>query len=134
MTTDTAARTRMGLASDTPGGMWFDTNFVPRYHDFHIAFLEWLNPAERTQLKITVLDETETEFKPTYRQFYTGFLKSSPLVTDDDFHKKDFSSNHRHVLAFPREQFGRQAYIYARYSNAHGKECPEGPTETVVIN
>jgi hypothetical protein len=52
----------------------------------------------------------------------------------DDFHKKDFSSNHRHVLAFPREQFGKQAHIYARYSNAHGKEGPEGPTETIVIN
>jgi hypothetical protein len=52
----------------------------------------------------------------------------------DEFHKKDFSSNNKHVLEFPREQLGRQAHIYARYSNAHGKEGPEGPTETVVIN
>jgi hypothetical protein len=52
----------------------------------------------------------------------------------DDFHKKDFSSNNKHVLEFPREQIGRQAHIYARYSNAHGKEGPEGPTEKVIIS
>ena len=51
-----------------------------------------------------------------------------------EFHKRDFSSNHHHVLEFPREQVGREAHVYARYSNAHGKEGPEGPTERVVIN
>ena len=52
----------------------------------------------------------------------------------DEFHKRDFASNNKHVLEFHIEQKGKQAYVYARYSNAHGKEGPEGPTEVVVIN
>jgi hypothetical protein len=52
----------------------------------------------------------------------------------DEFHKRDFASNNKHVLEFHIEQKGKQAHVYARYSNAHGKEGPEGPTEVVVIN
>ncbi|MDR3235252.1 MAG: hypothetical protein LBT48_00795 [Prevotellaceae bacterium] len=40
----------------------------------------------------------------------------------------------KYVLEFPREQVGKEAHIFARYSNPHGKEGPEGPTETIVIN
>ena len=53
---------------------------------------------------------------------------------EDDFRKLDFASNNKHVVAFHMEQKGKQANVYARYSNAHGKEGPEGPTETAVIN
>jgi hypothetical protein len=53
---------------------------------------------------------------------------------EEDFHKKDFSSNNRHFITFPREQLGKQLHVFARYSNAHGKEGPEGPTEVAVIN
>jgi hypothetical protein len=53
---------------------------------------------------------------------------------EDEFHKRDFASNNKHVLEFHMEQKGKQAHVYARYSNSHGKEGPEGPTEVVVIN
>jgi hypothetical protein len=53
---------------------------------------------------------------------------------EDEFHKRDFSSNNKHVLEFHIEQKGKQANVYARYSNPHGKEGPEGPTEVVVIS
>jgi hypothetical protein len=53
---------------------------------------------------------------------------------EDEFHKRDFASNNKHVLEFHREQKGKQAHVYARYSNQHGKEGPEGPTEVVVIS
>ncbi|MDR0728647.1 MAG: hypothetical protein LBF19_00770 [Prevotellaceae bacterium] len=53
---------------------------------------------------------------------------------EDDFRKRDFSSNNKHVLEFHMAQKGKQANIYARYSNPHGKEGPQGPTEVVIIN
>jgi hypothetical protein len=53
---------------------------------------------------------------------------------EDEFHKRDFASNNKHVLEFHMEQKGKQAHVYARYSNQHGKEGPEGPTEVVVIS
>ena len=53
---------------------------------------------------------------------------------EDDFRKCDFASNNKHVLTFHMEQKGKQAHVYARYSNPHGKEGPEGPVETVVIS
>jgi hypothetical protein len=52
---------------------------------------------------------------------------------EHEFRKRDFASDNKHVLEFAREQKGKQANVYARYSNAHGKEGPEGATETVVI-
>jgi hypothetical protein len=52
---------------------------------------------------------------------------------ENEYRKLDFSSNCHHVLEFPIEQLAKQANIYARYSNAHGKEGPEGLTETVII-
>jgi hypothetical protein len=51
----------------------------------------------------------------------------------DDYHKKDFSSNNKHELAFQDEQVGKQAHIFARYSNAHGKEGPRGESAVIVI-
>jgi hypothetical protein len=53
---------------------------------------------------------------------------------EDEFHKRDFASDNKHVLEFAREQKGKQANVYARYANAHGKEGPEGATEAVVIS
>jgi hypothetical protein len=79
--------------------------------------------------------------KPKNPQYATGSylyvavtdINVEPLH-EDEFHKRDFSSNNKHVLEFRREQAGKEAHIYARYSNAHGKEGPEGPTEVVVSN
>jgi hypothetical protein len=79
--------------------------------------------------------------KPKNPQYATGSylyvavtdINVEPLH-EDEFHKRDFSSNNKHVLEFLREQTGKEAHIYARYSNAHGKEGPEGPTEAIVIN
>ncbi|MDR2139703.1 MAG: hypothetical protein LBP50_09160 [Tannerella sp.] len=52
---------------------------------------------------------------------------------ESEYRKLDFSSNCHHVIEFPLEQLARKAHIYARYSNAHGKEGPEGITEAVII-
>ena len=52
---------------------------------------------------------------------------------ENEYRKLDFSSNCKHVLEFPIEQLAKQANVYARYSNAHGKEGPESLTETIII-
>jgi hypothetical protein len=52
----------------------------------------------------------------------------------DDFRKRDFSSNNKHVIEFSMEQKAKQAHVYARYSNRHGKEGPEGPVEAIIIS
>ncbi|MDR2466748.1 MAG: hypothetical protein LBD35_05080 [Prevotellaceae bacterium] len=51
----------------------------------------------------------------------------------DEYRKTDYSSTCRHVLEFPLEQLAKQANIYARYSNSHGKEGPESVVETIII-
>lgn len=53
---------------------------------------------------------------------------------EEEFRKRDFSSNNKHVIVFPMEQKGKQAHVYARYANARGKEGPGGPVETVIIS
>jgi hypothetical protein len=82
--TQTANRTRMGFAADTPQGQWLTTGLLPKMGDFSTAYNNWKNPAERTPVKTTKLTEAEDAFKPEFRKLYTGFLKDSPLVTDDD--------------------------------------------------
>jgi hypothetical protein len=52
---------------------------------------------------------------------------------ENEYHKQEFSSNCHHLLTFPLEQLAKQANIYARYSNVHGKEGPEGPVDVVII-
>jgi hypothetical protein len=53
---------------------------------------------------------------------------------EDEFRKRDLASDNKHVLEFTREQKGKQAHVYARYSNTRGNEGPKGATETVVIS
>ncbi|MDR2690825.1 MAG: hypothetical protein LBB73_00750 [Dysgonamonadaceae bacterium] len=75
---------RMGFAVDSPQREWFDDVFDPACTAFFSAYKAWENPSERTPLKTTDLDVAEKGFKPEYRRLYTGFLKTSPLVTDHD--------------------------------------------------
>ena len=52
---------------------------------------------------------------------------------ESEYRKLDFSSNCRHVIEFPLDQLAKQAHIYGRYTNAHGKQGPEGLSEAVII-
>jgi hypothetical protein len=78
-----ANRTRMGF-NGTGQKQWLDTVFIPAFTTFDTAFRKWENPATRTTVITEQLSEAEAAFKPEYRKLYTGFLKNSPLVTDDD--------------------------------------------------
>jgi hypothetical protein len=63
---------------------WYDNEFIPKWTRFKTSFEAWRNSAERTPTKTTALSNAETDFRKVYRQFYTGYMKNNPLVTDED--------------------------------------------------
>jgi hypothetical protein len=77
-------RTRIGLATGTLQGQWFDTVFVPSYTAFTAAFKAWQNPATRTQIITATLSNEQKSFTEVFRKLYKGFLKDSPFVTNAD--------------------------------------------------
>ena len=77
-------RNRMGLASGTTQGIWYDNTYLPKYNNFKTTFTNWQNPATRTPIMTVQLEESEEVFIPLYRQLYMGFFRYSPFVTDDD--------------------------------------------------
>ena len=87
-------RERMGFEPTTPQGQWVDTSFEPDFQAFSTAFGNWRDPSQRTPVMTTLLEEAEKPFRVTYRQLYTGFLKSSPLVTDDDLQRMGLPKRH----------------------------------------
>ncbi|MDR1456328.1 MAG: hypothetical protein LBJ01_11795 [Tannerella sp.] len=52
----------------------------------------------------------------------------------DEYRKLDFSSNAHHNVQFSPADIGKQANLYVRYSNRHGKEGPAGPVVSFMIN
>jgi hypothetical protein len=87
-------RERMGFYSSTPQGLWLDREYVPRFDAFSSAFVNWRVPADRTPVLTKLLEEAEKPFQEVSRQLYTGFLKSSPLVTDDDLVEMGLPARH----------------------------------------
>jgi hypothetical protein len=87
-------RVRMGFAPNSPQGEWLDNVFAVKYNGFLSAFEAWKNPATRTVLISERLVLAEDAFKPEYRKLYTGFLKESPLVTDEDLLGMGFPKRH----------------------------------------
>jgi hypothetical protein len=88
--------------------------------------------------EVDVLDSaTGKKKKPHYATGSNLYLAVTEVGQEpkhaSDYHKLDFSSTGRHIIEFPLEQLAKQANLYARYSNAHGKEGPESTTEAVVI-
>ena len=90
-------RERMGLAQASPQGQWLDMEFFPKLRQLNEAFLDWLDPSQRTSVKTTHLFSVEKEFKPVYRNLYIGFLKSNPLVTVTDLVAMGLPKPHDHV-------------------------------------
>ncbi|MDR1103417.1 MAG: hypothetical protein LBL42_06625 [Tannerella sp.] len=82
-------RTAIGFASQTPYGMWYDTDYVPPQTAYLSAYQTWDNPATGTQLAFDNLKDAEKAFFPVYREFY-GMVKSSVLVSDASLEAMDF--------------------------------------------
>ncbi|MDR1129429.1 MAG: hypothetical protein LBK96_00415 [Prevotellaceae bacterium] len=91
------------------------------------------------EFEATVIDEKTSKRKlPEHASgSYIYLAISEPGVIPEDidaYRKLDFSSNAHHELHFSAAELGKQANVYARYSNQHGKEGPAGPIETFFIN
>jgi hypothetical protein len=52
----------------------------------------------------------------------------------ETYRMTDFSSNARHILRFPSNNLVRQANLYVRYVNRHGREGPAGQIKSFVIH
>jgi hypothetical protein len=97
-----------------------------------------IRQAGTRRYEIEVLDsETGKKKRPPYATgSYIYLAVTEPGEEpkhESEYRKLDFSSKCRHVIEFTLEQLAKQASIYARYSNAHGKEGPESITEAVII-
>jgi hypothetical protein len=91
------------------------------------------------RMEVEVLDsETGKKKKPPYATgsyIYVAITEPGQAPKhESEYRKLDFSSNCHHVVEYPLEELAKQANIYARYSNAHGKEGPKGPVESVIIS
>jgi hypothetical protein len=91
------------------------------------------------QYELRVLDEATGKAK--HPQYATGsYLYLAVTAIDrtpesaDDFRKLEYSTSGKHPLTFTREQTGKQAHVFVRYSNAHGKQGPQGQTDNFIIN
>jgi hypothetical protein len=79
-----AHRNHMGFTAETPQAAWLDGEFTESFQAFEGAFEEWKDDTQRTKLIIERLKTAESNFRLHYRKLYTGFLKDSPLVSDED--------------------------------------------------
>jgi hypothetical protein len=63
---------------------WVTTTFKANaWQPYAAAYADWLNPAERTPLKITAMKNAYDVLMPVYRELY-AFLKNNPALTDSD--------------------------------------------------
>jgi hypothetical protein len=77
-------RDRLGFDADGVQGKWFDGEYLPAFRGFDAAFASWADPAERSRVKMVVLEDAERRYKKIYRELYNGFLKRNPLVHNAD--------------------------------------------------
>jgi hypothetical protein len=77
-------RTRIGLGTSTPGGAWYDGDFWSAWESHQDVYSQWQNPSTRTSFITTELQDSESKLVPLYRELYTGFIRSNPLVTNAD--------------------------------------------------
>jgi hypothetical protein len=115
---------------------WYTSVFIPGWTRFKTAFEAWQNPAERTPIKSTALTTAETDFRKIYRQFYTGYMKSNPLVTDEDLVGCGMPKHPSGECKHPRKPDsmirvivkalgpGRQGFYYGD-ENSQGRAKPE---------
>ena len=105
-------------------------------------------PKERCELtilregycKYDIIVENETIGKKkrpddaTGSNLYSAVVEpGEPAPHRDTFHFDGFSSDCHHKKHFSEDHFGKQAYLFARYSNAHGQEGPDSVIATIQL-
>jgi hypothetical protein len=76
--------TRMGFKTGSDQETWVKQTLLPQVTRYTSAFNAWKNEALRSPKATRDLNKEEAALKELYRELYTGFLKNSPLVTNDD--------------------------------------------------
>jgi hypothetical protein len=74
----------MGFVETGLQGKWFDTVFSPSYLAYEKTMVAWRDPARRTEAVLAAMVDAEKKFITIYRELYNAWLKSSPLVTNED--------------------------------------------------
>jgi hypothetical protein len=105
-------------------------------------------PTERGELTVVregyceydVIVENETTGKKkrpgnaTGSNLYSTVVEpGEPVPHRDTFRFDGFSSKCHHKKRFTENQFTKQAYLFARYTNSHGEEGPDGPITIIQI-
>jgi hypothetical protein len=98
-------RTAIGFGSQTPYGIWYDTQYVPKQTAYLSAYQTWDSPVTSTPVALDNLKDAEKAFFPFYREFY-GMMKASALVTDASLEAMGFP---------PRPAGGRSPHPVDRY-------------------
>ncbi|MDR2534275.1 MAG: hypothetical protein LBC81_05845 [Tannerellaceae bacterium] len=68
---------------------WLDITYKQSFDEFDTAFLEWLDDALRTPIKIKRLKDAIKVFEPLHRALY-AFIKHHPLTTSVDLVEMGF--------------------------------------------
>ncbi|MDR3133544.1 MAG: hypothetical protein LBU42_05915 [Prevotellaceae bacterium] len=94
-------RADFGFGADTPLGRKFDATYLPAFEEYHSAALAYFDIVNRTPGITVRFTTAETEFKKIFRWLYSGFLRTNPLVSNDDLVKmglpKRSSGKHTHA-------------------------------------
>jgi hypothetical protein len=80
---DEANIKRMGLDGELIRE-WMEKELFAKYDVYVAAYIEWFNPARRTQAHMVALFAAEKKFKVVYRSFYNGQLRRNMLVSNID--------------------------------------------------
>lgn len=75
---------KMGFLPDSPQRKWVEERFKPDLEAYREAYEAWEHLPSRTRLHTAGLRREEKKMKRTFRELYTGFMKSTPLVEDGD--------------------------------------------------
>jgi hypothetical protein len=139
-----ANRDRMGFGTTTAQGIWLDTQVAPEWDAFKAAYVDWSDPAERTQNKTIALKKAEDEFIPLYRKLYSA-LKNHLLVTDEDLNSmglpvRGSGERHRAPIAKDAPDVDADTSTHTQVSfhffekgSKHKKGKPEGQHGAEII-
>jgi hypothetical protein len=85
---------RLNFGDKMLAGIWLVTQFLPTLEEYRQIFKEWQDEAQRTPAIQFALEQAEAKLKPLFRQLYTGFLKNTPFVTNDDLRNMGLPTRH----------------------------------------
>ena len=140
-----ANRDRMGIGAGTPQGNWYDTVFLPLFSAYLALWVLWNDEVNRTPGITDDFEDAEKAVQPEYRQLYTAFFKTNPLVTNHDllamgFPERGSGGNHPAPVAtdFPdcdvdTPSPGRLVFHIFEKGKKHKKGKPAGQHGAEVL-